>query len=303
MGNFMSDKRIKLRILAAAAAIATMATCSAYAQGFDTSSVKVDQALADRLPEKIKSAGVLTIGSDTAYAPWEFLSEKDGQTPEGIDVDIAKTIGKRLGVKIDFQTSAFDAILPALGTKYDLGVSAFTISNERMKAVNFVRYTDTGSLWAVKAGNPTKFDPTNICGRKIAIMSGTYHERAVTALNEECKAAGKAEAELVPFKTLPEALTRLAAGGAEATVSGEAGLAFAAKQTGQFETLVPTTGQLSERGPNGIAVAKSDMALTELISDTINSLIADGTYKAVLDAWGVGSTMIDKASINPEVKV
>lgn len=293
----------KLRMSAAAAAIAAMATCSAHAQNFDVSGVKVDQTLADRLPEKIKSTAVLTIGSDTAYAPWEYLSEKDGQTPEGIDVDIAKAIGNRLGVKIDYQTSAFDAILPALGAKYDIGVSAFSITNERKKAVNFVAYTETGSLWAVKVGNPTKFDPTDICGRKIAIMSGTYHERAVTALNEECKSAGKPEAELVPFKTLPEALTRLAAGGAESIVSGEAGLGYATKQTGQFETLVPTTGQLSHRGPNGIAVAKSDMALTELIRDTINSLIADGTYKAILDAWGVGSTMINEATINPDVKI
>lgn len=101
------------------------ATGHGFAQGFDTSSIKSDAALAARLPEKIKSAGVLTIGSDTAYAPWEFLSEKDGQTPEGIDVDIANAIGNKLGVKIDFQTSAFDAILPALGSKFDLGVSAF----------------------------------------------------------------------------------------------------------------------------------------------------------------------------------
>lgn len=293
----------RLRLLGVAASMAIMVAFPASGQGFDTSSVKLDQALADRLPEKIKSAGVIMIGSDTAYAPWEFLSEKDGQTPEGIDVDIANAIGKRLGVEIDFRTSAFDAILPALGTKYDLGVSAFSITNERMKAVNFVSYTETGSLWAVQPGNPTKFDPADICGRKIAIMSGTYQERQVNALNEQCKAAGKPQAELVPFKSLPEALTRLAAGGAEATVSGEAGLAFAVKQSGRFETIVPTTGQLAKRGPNGIAVAKSDMALTELIRDTINSLIADGTYKALLDTWGVGSTIIEKAAVNPDVKV
>ena len=96
------------------AALGLSGTSAAFAQNFDTSVIKTDDALAARLPEKIKAAGVLTIGSDTAYAPWEFLSEKDGQTPEGIDVDIAKAIGKKLGVGIDFQTSAFDAILPAL---------------------------------------------------------------------------------------------------------------------------------------------------------------------------------------------
>lgn len=295
----------RLPLIAAVAFGVVAATTGAVsAQAFDPSTIKVDQALASRLPSKIKAAGVLTIGSDTAYAPWEFLSEKDGQTPEGIDVDIAKAIGNKLGVKIDFQTSAFEAILPALGAKYDLGVSAFSITNERKKAVNFVSYTDTGSMWAVKAGNPTKFDPTNICGRKIAIQSGTYHERAVLAENDLCKSAGKTEIEILPFSKQPETLTRVAAGGADATVSGEAGMGYAAKQSkGMFDTLKPTTGALSRRGPNGIAVAKSDLALTELIADTINALIADGTYKSVLDAWGVGSVIIGKAEVNPDVKI
>ncbi|CAK7255073.1 MULTISPECIES: ABC transporter substrate-binding protein [unclassified Shinella] len=275
-----------------------------FAQSFDASAIKVEEVLASRLPEKIKAAGVLTIGSDTAYAPWEFLSEKDGQTPEGIDVDIANAIGKKLGVKIDFQTSAFEAILPALGTKFDIGVSAFSITNERMKAVNFVSYADTGSMWAVKAGNPTKFDPADICGRKIAIQSGSYHEKAVIAENDLCKQAGKAEIEILPFSKQPEALTRVAAGGADATVSGEAGIGYAAKQSsGAFETLKPAGGALSKHGPNGIAVAKADMELTQLIADTINSLIADGTYKALLDTWGVGSVIVDKALVNPEVKI
>jgi polar amino acid transport system substrate-binding protein len=282
----------------------TVTTSIASAEGFDTSGIKANDALASRLPEKIKSAGVLTIGSDTAYAPWEFLSEKDGQTPEGIDVDIANAIGKKLGVKIDYQTSAFEAILPALGSKYDLGISAFTITSERMKAVNFVSYADTGDLWAVKAGNPTKFDPNDLCGRKIAVQSGTYHEKAITAESETCKKAGKAKIEILPFSKQPESLTRVAAGGADATVSGEAGIGYAAKQSnGALETIEPVAGAFGDHGPNGIAVAKSETALAELVADTINSLIAEGTYKSLLDTWGIGSTIVDKAMVNPEVKL
>jgi len=293
---------IRLPLIAALAMSAVSTTV--LAQSFDTSSIKIDEALAARLPAKIKSAGVLTIGSDTSYAPWEFLSEKDGQTPEGIDVDIANAIGKKLGVKIDFQTSAFEAILPALGSKFDIGVSAFSITNERMNAVNFVSYADTGSMWAVKAGNPAKFDPENLCGRKIAIQSGTYFERSINQENDKCKSEGKAEIEILPFSKQPETLTRVAAGGADATVSGEAGIGYAAKQSrGMLETIKPKSGPLSKHGPNGIAVAKSDMALTELIADTINALIADGTYKSLLDTWGIGSVIVEKALVNPEVKI
>jgi polar amino acid transport system substrate-binding protein len=297
---FKSSFRLPLIALLAITATASIAS----AEGFDTSGIKVDDALASRLSEKIKSAGTLTIGSDTAYAPWEFLSEKDGQTPEGIDVDIANAIGKKLGVKIDYQTSAFEAILPSLGSKFDLGISAFTITNERMKAVNFVSYADTGDMWAVKAGNPTKFDPNDLCGRKIAVQSGTYHEKAIIKESETCKAAGKVEIEVLPFAKQPESLTRVAAGGADATVSGEAGIGYAAKQSnGALETIEPVAGAFGDHGPNGIAVAKSDTALAELVADTINALIADGTYKSLLDTWGIGSTIVDKALVNPEVKL
>lgn len=293
---------ISLPLVAALALVTTTSVVSA--QSFDISAIKTDDALAARLPEKIKTAGVLIIGSDTAYAPWEFLSEKDGQTPEGIDVDIANAIGRKLGVKIDFQTSAFDAILPALGTKFDLGISAFSITSERMEAVNFVSYADTGDLWAIKAGNPTGFDPANPCGHKIAIQSGTYHEKAIRKENDRCKSEGKAEIEIIPFGTQPESLTRVAVGGADASVSGEAGIGYAVKQSnGALEALKADTGPFSDHGPNGIAVAKSDMELTQLVADTINALIADGTYKAILDNWGIGSTMIDKAEVNPKPKI
>jgi polar amino acid transport system substrate-binding protein len=276
---------------------------AALAEGFDTSGIKVDESLAARLPAKIKNAGAIIIGSDTAYAPWEYISEKDGQTPEGIDVDIANAIGKKLGVKIDFQTSAFDAILPALGAKFDMGISAFTISNERMKVVNFVSYFDSGSLWAVKAGNPTKFDPSDYCGRKIAIQSGSWHEGVIDEASKACVAAGKAALEILPFATQTEALTRVAAGGADATASGSSTLGYAAKQSnGALETIMPPSGPFAERGPNGIAIAKSDIALTQLVADTVNQLIAEGAYQALFDHWGVGMEVVKKAEVNPVVK-
>lgn len=290
--------------LAALALLAALGLVQpASAEGFDTSAIKTDEALAARLPERIKTAGVITIGSDTAYAPWEYLSEADGQTPVGIDVDIANAIGRKLGVKIDYRTSAFDAILPALGTKFDLGISAFSITNERMKAVNFVSYFDSGSLWAVKAGNPAKFDPADYCGRKIALVTGAWEETVVAEENKACKASGKAEIEMLPFATQNEAFTRVAAGGADATVTGSSTVGYAVNQSnGRLETMKAPVGEFSERGSNGIAVAKADMELTQLVADTVNRLIADGTYQALFDHWGVGMEVVTKAEVNPIVK-
>ncbi|MEU8489207.1 transporter substrate-binding domain-containing protein, partial [Streptomyces sp. NPDC048641] len=51
--------------------------------------------LADKLPKEIRDKGVITVGSDIAYAPVEF-KDKSGQTA-GIDPDLAAAMGKQLG--------------------------------------------------------------------------------------------------------------------------------------------------------------------------------------------------------------
>lgn len=268
---------------------------------FDTSVIKVDDALAARVPAKIKEAGVLIGGSDNAYAPWEYLAGADGQTPEGIDIDIANAITAKWGVKYESQTAPFDAILPAIGKKYDVGISALSISNERMQVVNFVSYFLSGSLWAVPKGNPAGFDPENICGTTLALQSGTWHEEQVIIASDACVAEGKEAIEVLPFGLQTEALTRVAAGGADATISGDSQIALAAKESqGRLETL-PAYGVLGSSGLNGIAVAKDDLELTQLIADTLNALIADGTYAQVLANWGLTVT-VDSAEINPKVE-
>jgi polar amino acid transport system substrate-binding protein len=272
----------------------------ALAEGFDTSGIVANAELSARVPAHIREAGKFAIGSDNAYAPWEYLAGEDGQTPVGIDVDLAKAIGAKLGLDADFQTSAFDAIIPSLGAKYDLGISAFSITKERMNVVNFVSYFRSSSLWAVQTGNPTGFNPEDICGTHLALQSGTWHEEEVIKASEACVAAGKAAIEVLPFGLQTEALTRVAAGGADATISGDSQIALAAKQSqGALETL-PAFGVLGESGLNGIAVPKADMELTQLIADTLNELIAEGTYAALLAEWGLTLT-VEKAEINPAV--
>jgi polar amino acid transport system substrate-binding protein len=282
------------------ASLAALASGAAFAEGFDTSGIAVNPELAARVPAKIREAGVLVGGSDNAYAPWEYLAGADGQTPEGIDIDIANAITAKWGLKYESQTAPFDGIIPALGTKYDVGISAFSITNERMQVVNFVSYFLSGSLWAVKTGNPSGFDPANICGTTLALQSGTWHEETVIKESEACVAAGKEAIEILPFGLQTEALTRVAAGGADATISGDSQIALAAKMSqGALETL-PAGGVLGESGLNGIAVPKADMELTQLVADTLNELIADGTYAKLLDHWGLTVT-VEKAEINPKV--
>ena len=143
--------------------------------GYDVSSVQKDDDIAKLLPDYVTKDGKLTIGMDTSYAPAEFLAE-DGKTPVGFDVDIAKALAQVFGLEADPETANFDSIIPSVGSKYDIGISSFTVTKERLEAVDFVSHFDAGSAWAVKKGNPNKIDTSDLCGKKVAVQTATMQE-------------------------------------------------------------------------------------------------------------------------------
>src|SRR3970040_543511 len=57
--------------------------------------------------------GQLLLGSDIAYAPLEFY-QTGTETPDGLDVDLAKAIAEALGVQVEFVNSGFDGLNEAL---------------------------------------------------------------------------------------------------------------------------------------------------------------------------------------------
>lgn len=95
------------------------------------------------------------------------------------------------GLKENTVSSTFDSIIPSVGSKYDIGISSFTVTKERMQAVDFVTYFKAGSTYVVQKGNPNKVDSSNLCGVKVAVQTGTTQEEEVNKANEQCKADGK----------------------------------------------------------------------------------------------------------------
>lgn len=265
---------------------------------FDPSTIKKDDALAAMVPDAIKSKGTITIGSDTSYAPAEFLGA-DGQTPVGYDVDMAKAIGATLGLKVQVQTSEFTGILPALGPKYDLGISSFTINPERLGAVNMVSYFKAGTAWAVQKGNPKNFSLDDVCGKSIGVQTGTVQEDPdLSERSKKCTADGKQPINIVTLKNQTDVTTRLVNGSVDAMAADSPIIGYALTQTnGQLEKL----GDVYDAAPQGIAVAKADTAWTEVIQKTVTKLIDDGSYKKILEGWGTAEGAITKSEINPAV--
>ena len=124
------------------------------------SSVAADPSLAAKVPASIKTDGVISVGSDTTYAPSEFLAA-DGKTIQGFDVDLFNAGRRRSSAsRPTFQTASFDSIIAGVQSqKYEIGVSSFTVNTTARGQVNMVSYFSAGTQWADQEGQPEQGRP------------------------------------------------------------------------------------------------------------------------------------------------
>lgn len=266
---------------------------SASSAAFD---VKKDDSLANSLPSKIKSAGVLTVGMDDTYPPNEY--KDDNGNPAGWEVDFTNAIGQKLGVKINYAIAKFDNIIPSItGGKDDFGMSSFTDTVEREKQVDFINYYTAGISWASAKGK--NVDPDNACGLKVAVQSTTTEDTAeVPAKSKACTDKGKPAIQVLRYDNQDDATNAVILGKADALSADSPVTAYAiAKSSGKLQT----AGKTFDVAPYGIPVAKNS-DLTPVLQKTVQALIDDGTYKKILDKWGVADGGVTKADLNAASK-
>jgi polar amino acid transport system substrate-binding protein len=258
--------------------------------------VSADQALAGKVPDAIAKDGVIKIGSDTTYAPSEFLAA-DGETIVGFDVDLFTLVAQKLGLKAQFETAPFDSIIAGVGSqKYEAGVSSFTINPDRLQQANMVSYYSAGTQWSTKKGNPKKVDPESACGLKIAVQKATVQVDDITARSEKCTAGGKDAITIDQYDAQSDATAAVVSGKDDAGLADSPVMAYAVDQTkGQLELL----GDVYDAAPYGYVVAKDQTEFAQAIADAVKALITDGTYKTILEKWGVQAGAIDNPAVNP----
>jgi polar amino acid transport system substrate-binding protein len=261
-------------------------------------SVEVDEELAAMVPDAIAEDGVISVGSDTTYAPSEFLAE-DGETIVGFDVDLFTLVAQKLGLEAEFETAPFDSIIAGVGSgRYEAGVSSFTINEERMQQANMVSYYEAGTQWATRAGNPDDVDPDNACGRTVAVQRGTVQVDDLTARSEECEAAGEEPITIEQFDAQSDATAAIASGRVAAGLADSPVMAYAVQQTdGQLELL----GDIYDSAPYGYVIAQDQTEFAEAIAAAVAALIEEGAYEEVLANWGVEDGAIDDPAVNPTV--
>jgi polar amino acid transport system substrate-binding protein len=268
------------------------------AGGSELPAVEADDALAAMVPDEIAEDGVISVGSDTTYAPSEFLDE-DGETIIGFDVDLFTLVAQKLGLEAEFETAPFDSIIAGVGSgRYEVGVSSFTINAERLAEVNMISYFSAGTQWATRADNPDDVDPDDACGLSVAVQVGTVQVEDLAARSAECEAAGEEPIDVQQFESQADATAAIASGRVAAGLADSPVMAYAVAQTnGQLELL----GDIYDSAPYGYVVPKEQAEFAEAIAQAVQSLIEDGSYTEVLESWGVEDGAIDDPAVNPTV--
>jgi polar amino acid transport system substrate-binding protein len=255
-----------------------------------------DPKLVAEVPAAVAKAGVLHVGTDTSYAPSEFLGT-DGKTAMGFDIDLFRAVAAELGLKADFVSAPFDNIIPGvLSGKYDVGVSSFTINADRLKKATMVSYFSAGMQWATRSGNPAGVSLDDPCGKHIAVQTATTEVDDLTARSKKCTDAGKNAIGIDQFQNQDEATAAAVSGKDDAMSADSPVIAYAVKQSnGRLAAL----GDAFGTAPYGYVLNKSATDLAKAISDAVNQLMSSGMYRQILDQWGVGAGAISGSTVNP----
>ena len=261
-----------------------------------SSSAPAGDDLAAKVPAAIKAKGKLTVGTDSTYAPNEFLDE-DGKTIIGFDIDLFNVVADKLGLKAEFVTAPFDAIIPGIESgKYEIGVSSFTINDERKKVANMISYFQAGTQWATKTGNPKAVNVDDACGKKIAVQKGTVQVDDLTARSKKCTDGGKKALTIDQYPGQDTATAAVVSGKDDAVLADSPVVAYAVSQTkGQLELL----GDIYDAAPYGYIVKQDQAEFAQVIADALKAAIADGSYQTALVKWGVEAGGITDPAVNP----
>ncbi len=219
--------------------------------------------------------GQLTVCSDMPYKPFEF--EDDGETT-GFDFDVVSAMGEQLGVEVEFVTTPFDSIIPALvAGDCDMIASAMTITDERKEKVAFTTaYFDADQSLLVLKENAEKFATLeDLAGKTIGVQ--------VETTGATYAADNKPEgATIKEFALGDEIFPALISGDVDAALQDLPVNGYRAA-TAPDQFVVTETFPTGEQ--YGFAVAKENTALLEALNGALDTLREDGTYDTIYAEW------------------
>jgi len=234
--------------------------------------------------DSIKEAGKIVVGTSADYEPWEYKDEKDDFV--GIDMEIMREIGKRMGVDVEFQDLGFDALVTAVQEgKIDAAIAAMASTTERRKTVDFSIMYYAGDNIIMKAnGSAIAFtDPLKAAEYKIGTQSGTIMQYWVE--NNLINPGLMKRDNMFLYERNEQVALDLQAGRIDLAVMDlEPGKQFMSDPAFGFEEL--WRGVMETEGQS-IAIMKGETALKAELDRHLTDMLEEGFIANVLTEYGV----------------
>ncbi|MCV7207265.1 ABC transporter permease subunit [Mycolicibacterium canariasense] len=217
----------------------------------------------------IKSAGVLRVGTEGTYSPFSYHDQATGQLT-GYDVDVAKAVGEKLGVEVEFVETPWDSIFAGLEAKrFDVVANEVTINPERQAKYDLSQPYSVGEGVIV-----TRADDDSITS--LADLKGKTTAQSSTS--NWAKVARDAGADVEAVEGFAQAITLLNQGRIDATVNDSIAVYAYLAETG--DKSVKIAAQTGEKSEQGLAARKNSGYLPEL-NRALDDLRADGTLAEI----------------------
>ncbi|MGV8982561.1 amino acid ABC transporter substrate-binding protein [Clostridium sp.] len=240
---------------------------------------------ADNSLKDIQEKKELVIGLDDNFPPMGFR-DKTGEIV-GFDIDMAKEVGKRMGVKVTFKPVEWDGVILSLNNKdIDAIWNGLTITDKRKEQIAFSKvYLQNKQIIIVK-NKSTISSKTDLKGKTVGLQMGSSSE---SALSSDSKLSDSLK-EVKKYSNNTEALLDLNADRIDAVIVDEVvGRYYTNLKPGDYKVLNENLGVEDY----GVGIRKTDAKLTAEIDKFLGEMKTDGTANTISQKW-FGKDIINK---------
>ena len=229
---------------------------------------------------RVMAAGVLKVGTETAFAPFDFI---DAGTHTGLNMDIYNEIAKDMGVKIEWITLDWTGVLPGLEAgRFDVVAGPATITKERMTRYRFSSPIAEATVALLVRADSDIAAPTDIAGKPVGSGTGTAQLAQLQTYGATLPTPPTEYREYVSFN---ESYADLAAGRVEAVANSLPNIAFVASQRPDvFKVIKPAFGTATYFGYPG-RIEPEYASLMDKIDEILLAMRADGRMAALQEKW------------------
>ena len=223
--------------------------------------------------KKAEGPKVLKVGTEVFFPSFAFR-EQGSQEAVGFDLDLARAIGRKLGMQVEILDMDFEALIPAVKRgNLHLAIAGITITPDRQKIVDMSDpYYESGLAIVVRKGNTAVQKPEDLKGLTVGVQTGTTGEDKAKLLTGE---------KVQRFKTSEEAFQALNAKKVEAIVVDKPVAQYFIKT--QYPDAV-IAGDAFAKEEYGIVIRRHG-ELTPKINKALAELKSSGEYDKMYEKW------------------